>query len=91
VALGAPKQEIWIDENARELGVPVSAGVGAAFELVAGIVRRAPRWMQRAGIEWMFRLGQEPRRLWKRYALTNPRFVHLALRQYARKRRPAGV
>lgn len=91
VALGAPKQEFWIDDHARRLGVPVSAGVGAAFELVAGFVRRAPKWMQRAGIEWVFRIGQEPRRLWKRYALTNPRFLRLALRQYMRGRGHAGA
>ncbi|HYW06778.1 MAG TPA: WecB/TagA/CpsF family glycosyltransferase, partial [Longimicrobium sp.] len=91
VALGAPKQEFWIDDHALGLGVPVSAGVGGAFELVAGIVRRAPKWMQRSGMEWVFRMGQEPRRLWKRYALTNPRFVRLALRQYMRSRRAAGA
>ncbi|HWK89938.1 MAG TPA: WecB/TagA/CpsF family glycosyltransferase, partial [Longimicrobium sp.] len=86
VGLGAPKQELWIQANAARLGVPVAAGVGVSFEFVAGMVRRAPRWMQRAGLEWFYRLLREPRRLWRRYASTNPRFVALVLRQ----RRGAG-
>ncbi len=67
VAFGCPKAEKWIARNFRDLDVPVTVGVGATIDLLAGRVKRAPDWMQRAGMEWMFRLGQEPRRLWRRY------------------------
>ena len=81
VALGAPKQEVWLQDNLESLGVPVGVGVGAAFDFVSGQVRRAPRWMRGAGLEWLFRLLVEPRRLWKRYAVYNTRFIALVLRQ----------
>jgi len=68
VAFGCPKAEKWIAMHYRELGVPVVAGVGATIDFLAGRVKRAPRWMQRAGMEWLFRLIQEPGRLWRRYA-----------------------
>ncbi len=67
VSFGCPKQEKWIAMNYRTLGVPVSVGVGATIDFLAGEVSRAPRWMQRCGLEWIFRLLQEPRRLFKRY------------------------
>jgi N-acetylglucosaminyldiphosphoundecaprenol N-acetyl-beta-D-mannosaminyltransferase len=67
VALGAPRQDLWIDAHKHELGVPVSMGVGCVLDLLAGSVRRAPVWMQRSGLEWAFRLAQEPGRLWRRY------------------------
>lgn len=67
VGLGAPKQEQWIASNMHHLGVPVSIGVGGAFEICGGVVRRAPKVVQNLGCEWLFRLVQEPRRLWKRY------------------------
>ncbi len=67
VAFGCPKAEKWIAMNYRSLGVPVTIGVGATIDFLAGKMRRAPVWMQRAGIEWIFRLCQEPRRLFKRY------------------------
>lgn len=86
VGLGAPKQEFWMYENRERLGVPVSIGVGVSFEFVAGMVPRAPKWMRKTGLEWAYRLGREPRRLWKRYLVTNPRFVGLVLRQYSRGR-----
>jgi len=87
VALGAPKQEIWMYENRERLGVPVLVGVGAAFDLVAGMVRRAPKWMRKAGLEWLHRALLEPRRLGRRYATTNPRFIALVLRQYLAQHR----
>jgi N-acetylglucosaminyldiphosphoundecaprenol N-acetyl-beta-D-mannosaminyltransferase len=87
VALGAPKQENWMYENRERAGVPVSIGVGASFDIVAGMFRRAPKWVRKAGLEWLFRTAEEPGRLWKRYALTNPRFVWLVARQYAHSRR----
>jgi N-acetylglucosaminyldiphosphoundecaprenol N-acetyl-beta-D-mannosaminyltransferase len=68
VSFGCPKQEKWISMHYRSLGVPVSVGVGATIDFLAGHVRRAPKWMQRTGTEWIFRLVQEPRRLFSRYA-----------------------
>jgi N-acetylglucosaminyldiphosphoundecaprenol N-acetyl-beta-D-mannosaminyltransferase len=67
VAFGCPKAEKWIAMHYLELGVPVVAGVGATIDFLAGRAKRAPRWMGRAGLEWLFRLAQEPRRLWRRY------------------------
>ena len=69
VALPTPRQELWNHQRAREWGVPVTIGVGAAFDMLSGRVPRAPRWMQRRGLEWLFRLWREPRRLWKRYLI----------------------
>ncbi|HEU0015734.1 MAG TPA: WecB/TagA/CpsF family glycosyltransferase [Longimicrobium sp.] len=87
VGLGAPKQEFYMADHRAALGVPVSVGVGVSFEFVAGMVKRAPGWMQAAGLEWFYRVMKEPRRLWKRYATTNPRFVAMVLRQYREMRR----
>ena len=81
VGLGAPKQEKWIYDNYQELGVPVSLGIGVSFELVADMVQRAPLWMQKFGLEWLFRLIVEPKRLWKRYVMGNPQFMWLVLKQ----------
>lgn len=67
VAFGCPKQEKWLNQHYREAGVPVAIGVGATIDFLAGTVRRAPVWMQRSGLEWVFRLLQEPRRLFRRY------------------------
>jgi len=67
VAFGCPKAEKWIAQHYRAAGAPVMVGVGATIDFLAGRVKRAPRWMQRAGLEWVFRLIQEPRRLWRRY------------------------
>ena len=74
VGLGCPRQEIWAFENRVELGLPVVA-VGAAFEFFAGNLDRAPAWMQKAGLEWLYRLRQEPRRLWRRYLILNPAYL----------------
>jgi len=67
VALGAPRQDIWIREHRERLGVPVAMGVGCVLDLLAGTVHRAPAWMQSLGFEWSYRLMREPRRLWRRY------------------------
>ncbi len=67
VALGAPQQDVWIRANRDRLNVPVCMGVGGVFDLLAGVLARAPGWMQHSGLEWLFRLAQEPGRLWKRY------------------------
>ena len=83
VGLGCPRQEIWAYENRRELSLPVLA-VGAAFDFHAGTLPQAPPIMQRWGLEWLFRLREEPRRLWKRYLLLNPAFLFLLGLQLAR-------
>jgi N-acetylglucosaminyldiphosphoundecaprenol N-acetyl-beta-D-mannosaminyltransferase len=75
VGIGVPKQEKWMAQMRPYLDVPLLLGVGAAFDFHAGLVPQAPNWLQRAGMEWSFRLLQEPRRLWKRYLRYNPRFV----------------
>jgi N-acetylglucosaminyldiphosphoundecaprenol N-acetyl-beta-D-mannosaminyltransferase len=75
VGLGAPKQERWMAEHMDRLTATVLIGVGAAFDFHAGTVRQAPLWMQRHGLEWIYRLSREPRRLWRRYLRTNPAFV----------------
>jgi N-acetylglucosaminyldiphosphoundecaprenol N-acetyl-beta-D-mannosaminyltransferase len=83
VGLSTPKQERWMDAHVRRLRAPVLIGVGAAFDFHAGLKKQAPRWMQRSGLEWLFRLGTEPRRLWRRYLRNNPAFVWDVLLQAA--------
>lgn len=83
VGLGCPKQERWMAAHKGSVN-SVMVGVGAAFDLLAGAKSEAPAWMQRLGLEWCFRLASEPRRLWRRYAYHNPRFVALLLGQYLR-------
>ncbi|MCL4545314.1 MAG: WecB/TagA/CpsF family glycosyltransferase [Chloroflexi bacterium] len=78
VAFGAPRQDIWIREYMTRLAVPVSIGVGGTLNFLAGNIRRAPSWMQEAGLEWLFRLSQEPGRLWRRYLFGDlPIFLEL--------------
>ncbi|GAA1682223.1 WecB/TagA/CpsF family glycosyltransferase [Kribbella yunnanensis] len=74
VGLGAPKQERWMAEHRERLNAAILIGVGAAFDFHTGRLDRAPLWMQRAGLEWSYRLYKEPRRLWKRYLIGIPRF-----------------
>jgi N-acetylglucosaminyldiphosphoundecaprenol N-acetyl-beta-D-mannosaminyltransferase len=75
VGLSTPKQELFMSSTLARLDVPIMIGIGAAFDLVSGRVRQSPRWIQRSGFEWLYRLIQEPRRLWKRYLKNNPLFV----------------
>jgi N-acetylglucosaminyldiphosphoundecaprenol N-acetyl-beta-D-mannosaminyltransferase len=75
VGLGSPKQDLWMAMHRERLEASLLVGVGAAFDFYTGRVRQAPRWMMRIGLEWLFRLFQEPQRLWRRYLLGNPRFV----------------
>jgi N-acetylglucosaminyldiphosphoundecaprenol N-acetyl-beta-D-mannosaminyltransferase len=82
VGIGVPKQEKWMARMRDRLEAPVLVGVGAAFDFHAGLVPQAPDALQRLGLEWAFRLVQEPRRLWRRYLRYNPRFVTGFLRQY---------
>ncbi|MFN0181701.1 MAG: WecB/TagA/CpsF family glycosyltransferase [Gemmatimonadales bacterium] len=91
VGLGCPRQEVWAFENRDRVGLPVIA-VGAAFDFHAGTIPRAPAILGRLGLEWLFRLAHEPRRLWRRYLRLNPRFLALLAQQLAGLRRfdPAG-
>ena len=81
VSLTAPKQDYWIEEHFDRLNVSITIGVGAAFDVVAGNIKRSPKWMQKAGLEWLYRLIQEPRRLSKRYLVEAPQFIPLIVRQ----------
>ena len=87
VGLGAPKQELWMGRHVGRIKAPVMVGVGAAFDFHTGQVKQAPNWMQRHGLEWLFRLWVEPRRLWRRYLYNNPLFVLLVLAQLTRLRK----
>ena len=89
VGIGVPKQEKWMAAMRDRLRAPVLVGVGAAFDFHAGLVPQAPRWMQSMGLEWAYRLLQEPSRLWRRYLRYNPRFVAGFLRQWLAHRRPS--
>jgi N-acetylglucosaminyldiphosphoundecaprenol N-acetyl-beta-D-mannosaminyltransferase len=81
VALGCPKQEILIHRIAEAVRPAVCIGVGAGLDFLAGAVPRAPRWMSEAGLEWLYRLAREPRRLWRRYLLRDPKFFLILLRE----------
>jgi N-acetylglucosaminyldiphosphoundecaprenol N-acetyl-beta-D-mannosaminyltransferase len=87
VGIGVPKQEKWMAAMRERLRAPVLVGVGAAFDFHAGLVSQAPRWMQSMGLEWAYRLLQEPGRLWRRYLRYNPLFVAGFLRQWLAHRR----
>ncbi len=87
VGTGQPKQELWMHRMRPRLKAPLLVGVGAAFDFHAGLVAQAPPWMQNRGLEWAYRLRREPKRLWRRYARYNPRFVAAFAGQYARHRR----
>ena len=87
VCLGTPKQEIWMSQHQGKCGGAIMLGVGAAFDFHALLVRRAPRWMQRAGLEWMVRLLTDPKRLWRRYLVMAPAFAALATWEAIQRRR----
>lgn len=81
VAMGSPAQEYWIATNVGLTGVRFALGVGGSFDHVSGLARRAPGWMRRSGLEWLYRLIREPRRLWRRYLIGNSVFLWLIVRQ----------
>lgn len=83
VGLGTPKQQLWMHEHKDKLRVPVMAGVGAAFDFLAGTKRQAPRWIRESGFEWLFRLITEPKRLWRRYLINNSLFIYYAGKEAA--------
>ena len=80
VALGSPKQEVWIHHNRHRMAPAVVVGVGASFDFLIGRIRRAPRWVSNAGLEWLYRLAREPRRLAYRYLVKDPRFLAILVR-----------
>lgn len=90
VGLGMPKQEIWMNRAAALLPGIAVLGVGAAFDFLAGTQRRAPRWMRSVGLEWLHRLAQEPRRLWRRYLVNNPAYLALLTAELVRSRMSVG-
>lgn len=86
VALGCPKQEVWLDRMRNQIPAVLLA-IGGALPVLAGSVSRSPKWMQRSGLEWFYRFLQEPRRLFKRYAVTNSLFLYYLVKQYVRVKR----
>jgi N-acetylglucosaminyldiphosphoundecaprenol N-acetyl-beta-D-mannosaminyltransferase len=86
VSLTAPKQDIWIAENLEKLDTHVAIGIGGAFEVAAGMIKRAPLWMQKSGLEWFYRFLQEPKRMFRRYFVEAPMFIPLILEQRFNKR-----
>jgi N-acetylglucosaminyldiphosphoundecaprenol N-acetyl-beta-D-mannosaminyltransferase len=87
VGLGTPKQDLWVSDHRPRLKAPVLIAIGAAFDFHAGVLRQAPGWMRRSGLEWCFRLAQEPRRLAYRYLVLNPLFVLNTVLQATKLRR----
>jgi N-acetylglucosaminyldiphosphoundecaprenol N-acetyl-beta-D-mannosaminyltransferase len=87
VAMGSPVQEIFIASNLIATGARFALGVGGAFDHLSGLSRRAPKWMQRAGLEWLYRLLSEPRRLWRRYLIGNLLFTCLVAKQFVSRPR----
>lgn len=90
VGLGVPKQEKWMADACPSIRVPVSIGVGAAFDFLSGEKKQAPGWMQYRGLEWLFRLANEPRRLWARYLVYNNLFIILFMKQFLSERKSSG-
>jgi N-acetylglucosaminyldiphosphoundecaprenol N-acetyl-beta-D-mannosaminyltransferase len=86
VGLSTPKQERWMDQHIHRINAPVMVGVGAAFDFHAGLKSQAPLWMQRNGLEWLYRLVTEPKRLWKRYLINNPLFISYVIAEKLRLR-----
>lgn len=87
VAITSPRKENFINRWREQLGVNFVMGVGGTFDIVAGISKRAPLWMQQCGLEWFYRILQEPQRMWKRYLVTNSRFLFLIVREMLRSRK----
>ena len=84
VAFGSPKKEIFLNKHLKTLDIPFVMGVGGSFDVVAGFTNRAPVWMQKVGLEWFYRFLQEPGRMWKRYLVTNSKFIFIVFKEYFR-------
>ncbi len=87
VGISTPKKEFFLQQFGDSLGVPVCHGVGGSFDVLAGLTQRAPLLMQKLGLEWFFRFIQEPRRMWKRYLVTNSLFIGMLAREWFCKKR----
>lgn len=87
VGMGSPKQDIFIYENMKEYQIPVSFSMGAALDFIAGNVRRAPRWMIKSGLEWFYRVWQDPKRLWKRYFVNDMKIIPIFLAEWVKKKK----
>lgn len=87
VGISSPRKEWFLAEQLKSMGSVFAMGVGGSFDVIAGLTARAPRWMQRVGLEWLYRLLQEPRRMWKRYLVGNSRFLLLTYSEWRRRRR----
>jgi len=81
VAITSPKKEIFLNTYKKEINMPFIMGVGGSFDVIAGYVKRAPQWMQKTGLEWLYRVKQEPRRMWKRYLVGNSKFIYMILKE----------
>ncbi|MBD3426577.1 MAG: WecB/TagA/CpsF family glycosyltransferase [Candidatus Omnitrophica bacterium] len=81
-AMSSPRKEKFLKKHLENMRVPLVVGVGGAFDIIAGKTRRAPQWMQKMGIEWLYRLLQEPRRLWKRYLIGNTKFIWIVIKEF---------
>ena len=81
MGIPSPRKEFWLAANLKQLSVPFAMGVGGSFDVMAGIYRRAPRWACDHGLEWLWRLVQEPRRMWRRYLIGNSQFAALVVRE----------
>lgn len=86
VAMGSPKKEIFLNKYSSTLDIPFTMGVGGSFDVVAGKVKRAPIWVQRLNSEWLFRLLQEPKRMWKRYTVTNSIYLWMLIKEFLKQR-----
>ncbi len=86
VAISSPKKEIFLNKYKDRLNVPLIMGVGGAFDVLTGKVKRAPIWMQKFGLEWFYRFLQEPRRMWKRYLFGNTMFIYYVLKEKFKRR-----
>ena len=85
VSLTAPKQDKWIAQHKAAINAKLMVGIGGAFEVMAGLSKRAPKWMQKAGLEWLFRFMQEPKRLFRRYFIEAPQFIPLIIINFYKK------
>lgn len=90
LALGSPKQEIFIHRYKDAIAPAVSIGIGAGLDFLAGVVPRAPKWVSKSGLEWLYRLGLEPRRLWKRYLVRDPKFAWIVLKEFCARAKERG-
>lgn len=87
LGITSPKKELFIDKYSKPMGIPFIMGVGGSFDIVAGKTKRAPLWMQKTGLEWLYRVYQEPGRMWKRYLTTNTAFILLVVKNKFKKKK----